>query len=60
MLCKLNTIKTVLKLNVYSRDYWISGLYPWSGILKDTTFRKVHLLPSSGERAGGKFILASL
>jgi hypothetical protein len=53
-------MKTVLKLNVYSRDYWISGLYQWSGILKDTTFRKVYLLPSSGEGAGGKFVLASL
>jgi hypothetical protein len=30
-------------------DYWDFGRCPSSGILKNTTFRKLDLLPSSGE-----------
>jgi hypothetical protein len=35
-----------------TRDYWGSGLRPPSGIIKSTTFRKLDLLPSSGENMG--------
>jgi hypothetical protein len=31
-----------------SRNYWVCGLYPTTGILKNT-FRKLDLFPSSGE-----------
>jgi hypothetical protein len=30
-------------------DYGVFGLYPSSDVLKDTTFRKLDLFPSSGE-----------
>jgi hypothetical protein len=30
-------------------DYWVPGLSPSSGILKNTMFRKLDLFPSSGE-----------
>jgi hypothetical protein len=35
-----------------TRDYWIFGPSPSSGILKNTTLRKLDLLPSSGEGVG--------
>jgi hypothetical protein len=35
-----------------TRDYWVFGLCPSSGILKNTTFRKLGLFPSSGEGLG--------
>jgi hypothetical protein len=31
-------------------DYWVFGRFPSSGILKNTTFRKLDLFPSSGEK----------
>jgi hypothetical protein len=33
-----------------TQDYWVFGLCPSSGILKNTTFQKLHLFLSSGER----------
>jgi hypothetical protein len=35
-----------------TRDYWAFGLCPPSGILKNTTFRKLDLFPSSSEGVG--------
>jgi hypothetical protein len=32
-----------------TQKYWGSGLCPSSGILENTTFRKIDLFPSSGE-----------
>jgi hypothetical protein len=32
--------------------YWVFGLFPSSGILENTTFRKLDLFPSSGEGGG--------
>jgi hypothetical protein len=29
-----------------TRDYWVFGLHPSCGILKNTTFRKLNLFPS--------------
>jgi hypothetical protein len=31
------------------RDYWVFGLWPLSGTLKNTTFQKSDLFPSPGE-----------
>ena len=42
---------------VYIQDYWIFGLCPSSDILKKakkTTFRKLDVLPSSGEAKVGE------
>jgi hypothetical protein len=42
-----------------TRDYWVFGLYPSSGILKkleNTAFRKVDLFPSSGERRDTMYV----
>jgi hypothetical protein len=33
-------------------NYWVWGLFPSSGILENTTFRKLDLFPSSGEGGG--------
>jgi hypothetical protein len=35
-----------------TQNYWIFGLFPSSGILENTTFRKLDLFPSSGVRGG--------
>jgi hypothetical protein len=38
-----------------TQNYWVFGLLPSSGILENTTFRKLDLFPFSGEgRGGGK------
>jgi hypothetical protein len=42
-----------LKLIWHTQNYWVFGLFPSSGILENTTFRKLHLFPSSAE-GGGK------
>jgi hypothetical protein len=33
-------------------NYWVFGLFPSSGILENTMFRKLDLFPSSGEGGG--------
>jgi hypothetical protein len=38
-------------------DYWVFGLYQSSGILKNTTFRKPDLFPSSDEGVGYAYSL---
>jgi hypothetical protein len=38
-----------------SQDYWVFGLCPKSGILKNTTFWKLVLFPPSAERLGDTF-----
>jgi hypothetical protein len=35
-----------------SENYWVFGLFPSSGILENTTFRKPGLFSSSGEGRG--------
>jgi hypothetical protein len=35
-----------------SQNYWVFGLFPSSGILENTMFRKLDLFPSSGEGGG--------
>jgi hypothetical protein len=35
-----------------TQNYWVFGLFPSSGILENTTFRKPDLFPSSGEDGG--------
>jgi hypothetical protein len=37
---------------VYSQNYWVYGLFPSSGILENTTVRKLDLFPFSGEGGG--------
>jgi hypothetical protein len=34
------------------QNYWVFGLFPSSGILENTMFRKLDLFPSSGEGGG--------
>jgi hypothetical protein len=36
-----------------TRNLWVSGLYPSSGVWRNTTFQKLDLFPSSGKRGGG-------
>jgi hypothetical protein len=36
-----------------TQNYWVLGLFPSSGILENTTFRKLDLFPSSDEGGGG-------
>jgi hypothetical protein len=38
-----------------TRDYWIFGLCPLSGILMNTTPQKLYLFPSSGEGVGDHY-----
>jgi hypothetical protein len=45
----INTDKKVIT-ELYS--YWVFGLRPSSGILRNTTFRKLDLFPSSSEGVG--------
>jgi hypothetical protein len=40
----------LLKHFIYIRNFWVSGLYPSSGIWRNTTFRKLDLFPSSGKK----------
>jgi hypothetical protein len=49
------TIASDLKLISAMKDqmnFWVSGLYPSSGVWRNTTFRKLDLFPSSGKRGG--------
>jgi hypothetical protein len=43
-----------------SRGYWVFGLYPSSGIRKNTMFRKLDLFPSTGEGMGDITLLGPL
>jgi hypothetical protein len=38
----------VLTMVHNTQNYWVFGLFPSSGILENTTFRKLDLFPSSG------------
>jgi hypothetical protein len=40
-------------------DYWVFGICPSSCILKNTTFRKLDLVPSSGEGMGDTYSVGS-
>jgi hypothetical protein len=35
-----------------TQNYWVFGLFPSSGILENTTFRRLDLFPYSGEGGG--------
>jgi hypothetical protein len=35
-----------------TQKYWVFGLFPSSGIVENTTFRKLDMFPSSGEGVG--------
>jgi hypothetical protein len=41
----------------YIQNYWFFGLLPSSGILENTTFRKLDLFPSSGEGGWRRHLL---
>jgi hypothetical protein len=43
-----------------TRDYWVFGLSPLSGILKYTTFRQLNLFPSSGVGVGDTYSVGSV
>jgi hypothetical protein len=47
------------KLKVHS-DYWVFGFFPSSGILKNTTLRKVDLLPFSIDGVGDTYSVVSV
>jgi hypothetical protein len=38
-----------------TQNYWVSGLCPSFGIIKNTTFRKLDLFPSSDEGVGDAY-----
>jgi hypothetical protein len=42
------------------QDHWVFRLCPFSGILKNTTFTKLDLFPSPGERVGDTYFVGSL
>jgi hypothetical protein len=42
------------------QDYWVFGLCPSSGVLKNTTFRKLDVFPTSGEGWGTPGLLDPL
>jgi hypothetical protein len=55
----LHTLVAVYRLSKWAltvvhniRDYWVFGICPSSGIIKNTTFRKLNLFSSSGEGVG--------
>jgi hypothetical protein len=50
----LNIPKTMANVKrwLLTHNYWVFGFFPSSGILKNTTFRKLDLFPSSGEGGG--------
>jgi hypothetical protein len=41
-----------------SQGYWVSGLCPLPGILKNTAFWKLDLFPSSDEGVGDTYSVA--
>jgi hypothetical protein len=41
-----------------TQNYWVFYLFPSSGILENTTFRKLDLFPSSGEGGGRRHLLS--
>jgi hypothetical protein len=45
-----NSFWRVVTMVNNTRNFWFSGLYPSSGIWRNTTFRKLDLFPSSGGR----------
>jgi hypothetical protein len=47
------TVDTIL-------DYWVFGLCPSFGILKNTTFQKLDLFPSSAEEVGDTYSVGSV
>jgi hypothetical protein len=36
----------------FTQNYWVFALFPTSGILENSTFRKLDLFPSSDEGGG--------
>jgi hypothetical protein len=45
---------TKITSKFYVQNYWVFGLFPSSGIVESTTFRKLDLFLSSGEGGGEK------
>jgi hypothetical protein len=43
-----------------TRDYWAFGIRSSSGILRNTTFRKLDLFPCSGEGVGDTYSVGSV
>jgi hypothetical protein len=43
----------------YRINFWVSGLYPSSGVWRNMTFQKLDLFPSSGKKVGGRRHLLS-
>jgi hypothetical protein len=50
----------VLAMTYNTRNYWVFGLCPWLGILKNTRFRKLYLFPPSGEALGDTYSVLGL
>jgi hypothetical protein len=42
----------VLMMAYNTRSYWVYALCPSSGVIANTTFRKLDIFPSSGEEVG--------
>jgi hypothetical protein len=48
----INSFWRVVTMVNNTRNFSVSGLYPSSGVWRNTTFRKLDLFPSSGKRGG--------
>jgi hypothetical protein len=46
------TIRRHIPQDIFRQKYWGFGHFPSSGILENTTFRKLDMFPSSGEGGG--------
>jgi hypothetical protein len=53
----IDTFLRVLRMVYDNQACWVFGLCPWSGILKNTTFQKLDMSPSSGEGVDWGFLL---
>jgi hypothetical protein len=50
----------VLTMVHYTRDHWVFGLGPSSGIQNNTAFRELDLFPSSDEGMGDTYFVGSV
>jgi hypothetical protein len=50
----------IISLSLSTRDYWVLGFYSSSGILQNTTFRKLDLFPPTGEGVANTWSVGSV
>jgi hypothetical protein len=52
---QVGTFERPLTIVYNNRNYWLFGLCPSSGIVKNTTSRKLDVFPPSGEGVGDTY-----